>query len=75
MRQILSLSLPQQQSKEIKGLSKKRGFSSVSGYIKHLIDLDKNLISEVALLNSIKEARKEYKDGKTIVANSMADIL
>lgn len=75
MRQILSLSLPEQQSKEIKVLSKKRGFASVSGYIQHLVHLDKDIISELALLDSIKKARKEYKDGKTTTANSMADFL
>ena len=75
MREVLSLSLPEKQSKEIKALSKKRGFSSVSGYIKYLINSDKDLISEGVLLNSIKEARLEYKSGKTIVAKSMSELL
>lgn len=75
MRQVLSLSLPEQTTKEIKDSSKQRGFSSVSSYVKYLFELDKNLISEKELLSSIKEARKEYKQGKTIKANSIADLL
>jgi len=75
MRQVLSLSLPQQQSKEVKSLSKKRGFPSVSAYIKYLINSDKQLISEKVLLDSIKQAREEYKKGKTISANSMKELL
>ena len=75
MRQVLSLSLPEQITKEIKISSKQRGFSSVSGYIKYLFDLDRNLISEKELLSSIKEARKEYKQGKTIKTSSIADLL
>ena len=75
MRQILSLSLPQQDAKKIKTLSKKRGFTTVSSYIKYLIELDQNLISDTELLNSIREARKEYKAGKTIKTGSMADLV
>jgi Arc/MetJ-type ribon-helix-helix transcriptional regulator len=75
MRQILSLSLPQKDSKDIKSLSRQRGFNSLSGYIKYLIDLDRELISEKKLLKSINEARKEYKSGKTIKAKSMSELL
>jgi hypothetical protein len=75
MRQVLSLSLPEQITKEIKVCSKQRGFSSVSSYVKYLFNLDRNLISEKELLSSIKEARKEYKQGKTIKASSIADLL
>jgi hypothetical protein len=75
MRQVLSLSLPEQITKEIKSSSKKRGFSSVSGYVKYLFELDKNLISEKELLRSVKEARREYKNGKTVKAKSIADLL
>lgn len=75
MRQILSLSLPQKDSRDIKTLSKQRGFGSISGYIKYLIDLDRELISEKELLKSISEARKEYRAGKTIKAKSMSELL
>ena len=75
MRQVLSLSLSEQATKQIKILSKKRGFSSVSSYIKHLVDLDKNLISSTELLDAVKQARKEYKEGKTIKAKTLADLV
>ncbi len=75
MRQVLSISLPQKATKEIKTLSKKRGFTSVSGYIKHLVELDKELISEKELLEDIAIGKKEYDEGKTITAKSMADLL
>lgn len=75
MRQVLSLSLPEQSTKQIKILSKKRGFSSVSSYIKHLIDLDKNLITSTELIRSVKDARKEYKNGTIVKAKSIADLV
>jgi hypothetical protein len=75
MRQVLSLSLSEQITKEIKISSKQRGFNSVSAYVKYLFELDKNLISEKELLSAVKEARKEYQNGKTVKAKSIADLL
>lgn len=75
MRQVLSLSLPQQTTIEIKKSAKQRGFTSVSGYIKYLFDLDQDLISETELLNSIKSARQEYKEGRAIKAKSLIDLV
>lgn len=75
MRQVLSISLPAQTTKEIKTLSKKRGFASTSDYIKRLIEMDRDLISEDELLQDIKSAQKEYKTGKALTAKSLADLL
>ena len=75
MRQVLSLSLPMQVTKEIKSLSKKKGFVSVSGYVRHLVEADHDTISDKELWKHIKQGRKEYKEGKCIVAKSMADLL
>ena len=75
MRQVLSISLPNQTTQLIKKRAKKRGFASVSGYIKYLFSLDEDLISEKELLAAVKQARREYKQGKTIKAKSMADLL
>lgn len=75
MRQVLSLSLPDQATKEIKDLSKKRGFKSVSGYIKYLVDLDKDLISEKELLLDVAQAEKDYAEGKCIKADSLINAL
>ncbi|MCK4553901.1 hypothetical protein KAU19_02980 [Candidatus Parcubacteria bacterium] len=75
MRQVLSVSLPGQTIQLIKKRVKKQKFDSVSSYIKHLLEIDQNLISEDELLRSVKQARLEYRQGKTIKAKSMADFL
>lgn len=75
MRQVLSLSFPPQTTTKIKQLAKKRGFESVSGYIQHLIILDRELISEERLWKSVKQARQEYKAGKTVKAKSIAELI
>jgi len=75
MRQVLSISLPSQTMATIKQKTKKRGFESVSEYIKHLLALDEDLISEEKLLKSVRQARVEYKNGQTIKANSIAELL
>ncbi|MEI6379123.1 MAG: ribbon-helix-helix protein, CopG family [Candidatus Falkowbacteria bacterium] len=75
MRQVVSLSLPAQMTKGLKSLSKKRGFASVSDYIKQLIEQDKDLISVDELLVMVKKAEKEYKGGRAVTADSLADLL
>lgn len=75
MRQILSISLTKKTAREIKEIAGKRGFASVSAYIKYLINLDEDLISEGDLLSSIKQARKEYKEGEALTAKSMSDFV
>jgi len=75
MRQVLSLSFPEKTTKEVKILAKRRGFASLSSYIKYLVELDKDLISETELLGSIKDARREYKEGNSIKVKSMAELL
>ncbi len=75
MRQVLSMSFPQYFAKEIKKMATKKGFSSVSSYIKQLVEMDKDLISETELLKSIKQAKAEYKAGKSITVNSIADLI
>lgn len=75
MREVLSLSLPGATIKLIKNKTVAKGFDSVSAYIKYLLGLDEDLISEQELLASVKQAREEYRAGKTIKADSMADLL
>ena len=75
MRQVLSLSFPEKMTKEVKNLAKRRGFDSLSSYIKYLVELDKELISETELLASVKEARREYRAGKAVKAKSIAELL
>lgn len=75
MRQVLSLSLPATDVRQIKNLAKKRGYSSASSYIRHLLKEDKDIISESELLTIVRQARKEYKKGKAIKAASIADLI
>lgn len=75
MRQVLSISLPSQTMATIKQKTQKRGFESVSEYIKHLLALDEDLVSEKELLETVKQARAEYKTGKFIKAGSISDLL
>ena len=75
MRQIISLSLPQEETKELKKNAKQRGFSSVSAYVKYLFELDKDLILEKELLSSIKDSRKEYEKGTAFQAESLTELL
>ncbi len=75
MRQVLSLSLPATKARTLKTLAKKRGFWSVSAYILNLFEADKDLISETELLKTAQEARKEYQEGRSIKAKSMADLI
>ena len=76
MRQILSISLQEDIIKDIKKRVKNCGFKSVSEYFKYLFKMDtEDIISEKELIKDIKQARKEYKEGKTIKANSLIDLL
>ena len=75
MRQVLTISLPTTVRSHVKTLAASRGFQSVSTYIQYLINLDRELISEAELLASVREARREYKAGKTVRAKSLADLV
>jgi metal-responsive CopG/Arc/MetJ family transcriptional regulator len=75
MRQVISLSFAENIAKEVKILSKKSGYFSVSKYIQDLVEMDKEIISEQELLSSIKQSRQEYKKGKAITAKSMAELI
>jgi len=75
MRQVLSLSFPPKEIKHIKNISKKRGFESVSSYVKYLVSEDKDLISEKEILEAAREAEEEYRNGTIIRANSIKDLL
>ncbi len=76
MREILSLSLPGDMLKNIKRIAKKRGFASVSAYVKELFREDiEYTVSEKELEESIEKGRDDYTEGKTIKANSIADLV
>lgn len=74
MRKVLSISLTPETEKAIKNKTKKKGFDSVSSYIKYLISIDEELTSEEDLLKKVEKAEKEYKKGKFIKADSMTEL-
>jgi Arc/MetJ-type ribon-helix-helix transcriptional regulator len=61
--------------RDIKQKTKKRGFDSVSDYIKNLVVADEDLISEEELLEDIRRGEEDYKKGKVIRADSIADLV
>ncbi len=75
MRQVLSLSLPSADIRQIKNFASKRGYASVSAYIKDLFKADEDLITESELLKTAAAARREYQAGKSIRAASLADLV
>lgn len=76
MRQVMSISLPVQFVKDVKQRAKRRGYENMSKYIFHLLEADAvEPISEQELLRLLKQAKKEHKEGKTIKANSVMDLL
>lgn len=75
MRQVISLSLPPKQAATMRKLTVQRGYKNVSQYIAKLIEMDADLISEAELLQSVKQARAEYKKGKVIHAKSLDELL
>jgi len=75
MRQVLSLSLPQHTTKEIKKNAKQKGFVSVSSYIKYLFEADNDVITEEQLLKDVQEAERDYKAGRAIKAGSITEAL
>ena len=75
MRQVLSLSLPTTKVREVKSRAKHRGFASVSSYVQYLLKTDEDLISEAELLRDVAASDREYAQGKSIKAKSIADLL
>jgi len=75
MRKVLSISVTSVLERDIKQKTKKRGFDSVSDYIKNLVIADEDLISEEELLEEIKKGEEEYKNGKAIKADSIIDLI
>jgi len=74
MRKVLSISISDDLEKEIKRKTKKRGFDSVSDYIKNLLTIDDDLISEEDLLKMSARASRDFKKGRLIKAKSLADL-
>jgi len=74
MRKVLSISITDTLEKEIKEKTKRKGFSSVSDYIKSLLIMDEDLISEEEILEMAERAKKDYKNDNLVKVKSLADL-
>ncbi len=54
MNNVLDIFMSSEDIENIKFLAKKRGFKSVSKYIEHLIEIDKDLMVEKDLSDNIE---------------------
>lgn len=72
MREILTISLPRGLKEAAAQKAKRAGFKSLSGYVKQLLSDDSALLSEKELWADIKAARKEYRAGKCVDADSVS---
>lgn len=75
MRETLSISLGSTSKSALQKRVKARGFESVSTYVNYLLSEDADVISEEETLRIIRKSQKEYREGKTIKARSIADLL
>ncbi len=75
MRQIISFSLPAPEVQFINKQVKLRNFKSKSDYLRHLLSLEQDMITETDLLRYAKEARAEHQTGKTKRLSSLKDLI
>lgn len=75
MRKVLSISVTDVLERDIKRKTKKRGFDSVSDYIKNLVVADEDLISEEELLEDIRKGEEDYKKGNVIRGKRLSDFI
>ena len=73
MRAILTLSLPADMLASLKRKAERAG-TSVSNYVRQLLDHEKTIIRQKDLLRACKEAEKEYRQGGTRVLRSFEDL-
>lgn len=74
MRQVLSTSFPANVISDIKKRAKEKNVS-VSSYFLHLYEIEKEMISEGDLLERAEQAKENYKKGKVMKINSLADLM
>jgi uncharacterized protein involved in tolerance to divalent cations len=71
---VLTISIPEKKKKEVIRRAKKSG-KTVSAYIISVLDWEEKLISEDELVEMIKEAKKEHREGKTKLLRSHKDLM
>ena len=76
MRTTISLSTTAQEVKKARRLAKKRGFSTLSSYVRYLLSEDDGvMISEETLVKRVKTIGSLAKKGKLIVGKTMKDFV
>lgn len=76
MRTTISIAVNPHEAMKTRQLALKRGFASVSDYIRFLLTSDDvDLISEAELLRRAKQAESLHRSGRLIRARSMAALL
>ncbi|MEK7102070.1 MAG: hypothetical protein AAB912_00375 [Patescibacteria group bacterium] len=75
MRNIISLSLPASATRFVEYQTKKRGFPSKSAYLRYLIDLEQDTITEGDVARYVEEALREHRAGKTKKLRSLRDLM
>jgi len=75
MRNILTLSLSDELKESAQKMAKKRKFGTVSEYIRFLLREDKDVITDEELWEDVQAARRDYREGKTIKAKSLRELL
>ncbi len=77
MNTTISFSIPVKAAKRTRQLAHKRGFRSVSQYMRYLVsshDTDE-VISEAELMRRLRVADREDRDGTLLSADSIVDLL
>lgn len=76
MRTTISISVSPQEAVRTRGLASKRGFTTVSDYIRFLlVSDDEELISEDEILRRSKDVEALHASGGLITAASMSELL
>lgn len=76
MRTTLSFTLSSSQVKKTRKLARARGFSTVSDYIRFLLEEDDvSLINEDELVKRANEVERLHRTKKLVTAKSMADFM
>lgn len=74
MRAILNISMPLAEKKKIEKRAKKAK-KTVSAYILYALQLEQSLIQEDELIEIIKQAEKDHREGKTKKLRSLEDLM
>ena len=76
MRTTISFSATTEEAKKVRQLAKKRGFSTVSSYVRFLLNEDDgSVISEETLVSRVAGIVKLTKNGKLIEGKTMKDLV